>query len=110
MSYPGPLSNNAYASNWADPVTTSSCSAGHGVLDAVKKAYAKSSLTLNYTNAYPYDPVNKNNAGGTPVSSTNVTGSSPAAAASPKKATASLAVPSMSFGLVGLLVGVLLSA
>jgi acid phosphatase len=108
MSYPGPLSNAAYAPNWPDPITNSSCAAGNGVLDAVKKAYSKSSSsTLNYTNAYPYDAVSKNNNGGTPVMSSNLTSSGPAAAASSKKAAAPLSSPGVFLGLVGLLAGIL---
>lgn len=107
-SYPGPLSNGAYTSNWPDPITTSSCSGGHGVLDAVKKSHPKPNLTLNYTNVYPYDAANKNNNAGTPVASTNVTSSAgTAAAASSKKAAASFSGPCVSLGIAGLLASIL---
>ncbi|KAJ5646200.1 Acid phosphatase [Penicillium lividum] len=40
---------------WPVPNTSAKCSAGHGVLDAVKKTYSGMSATHNYTSPYPWD-------------------------------------------------------
>jgi acid phosphatase len=66
-SYPGPLSDTLYISEWPTPNTAAKCASGLGVLDTVKSAFANISESYNYTNVYPYDAAADNNAGGTPV-------------------------------------------
>ncbi|KAJ5894107.1 Acid phosphatase [Penicillium taxi] len=59
-TYPGPLSAgeySEYSSVWPNPLTTGSCSAGHGILDAVKQNFANTTPTYNYTSPFPYDSV-----------------------------------------------------
>ncbi|KAJ5278949.1 acid phosphatase [Penicillium angulare] len=63
-TYPGPLSDNSYSkySNvWPNPVTEGNCSAGHGVLEAVKKTYEKTKPTYNYTFPFPWNEKSKYN-------------------------------------------------
>ncbi|KAI9931838.1 hypothetical protein ASPWEDRAFT_104194 [Aspergillus wentii DTO 134E9] len=57
-TYPGPLSSNTYSKFspvWPNPLTNATCSAGHGILDIVKKTYAGTTPTYNYTSPFPYD-------------------------------------------------------
>ena len=57
-TYPGPMSTNVYSnysSVWPVPLTDAKCSAGHGILDIVKKTYANTTATYNYTYPYPWD-------------------------------------------------------
>ncbi|PYH43272.1 acid phosphatase PHOa [Aspergillus saccharolyticus JOP 1030-1] len=57
-TYPGPLSDDdysKYSSVWPVPLTNGSCSAGHGILDIVKKNFANTEPTYNYTSPFPYD-------------------------------------------------------
>lgn len=58
-SFIGPLSQNIYSkysSTWAAPLTgNQSCSAGHGILPAVKDTWGKLAPTYNYTSPVPYD-------------------------------------------------------
>ncbi|KAL2871095.1 acid phosphatase PHOa [Aspergillus lucknowensis] len=66
QTYPGPLSNGKYSEYspiWPNPVTEADCSAGHGVLDIVKKTYAKTEPTYNYTSPFPYDSKSGYNVG-----------------------------------------------
>lgn len=58
-TYPGPLSNGEYSEyspGWPVPLTDGECSAGHGILDIVKKTYAGKEATYDYESPYPYDP------------------------------------------------------
>ena len=57
-TYPGPMSANVYSKFspiWPVPLTTGQCSAGHGILDIVKKNFANTTATYNYTSPYPWD-------------------------------------------------------
>ncbi|KAI2788812.1 Acid phosphatase [Penicillium oxalicum] len=57
-TYPGPLSAgeiSKYSAVWPVPLTDGKCSAGHGVLDLVKKTFAGQSATYNYSAPYPWD-------------------------------------------------------
>lgn len=59
-SFAGPLSTVAYSnlsSTWAAPVTSDSekCSAGFGVLPAVKNVWGKLAPTYNYSTPFPFD-------------------------------------------------------
>ncbi|KAJ5586951.1 Acid phosphatase [Penicillium hispanicum] len=57
-TYPGPMSTNIYSKFspiWPVPLTDGKCSAGHGILDIVKKTYANIPATYNYTSPYPWD-------------------------------------------------------
>lgn len=54
---PGPLSANVYSkytSQWPVPTTKERCSAGHGILETVRKTYAGLKPTYNYTSPVPY--------------------------------------------------------
>lgn len=54
---PGPLSANDYSkftSQWPIPTLHERCSAGHGILETVKKTYAGQKATYNYTSPVPY--------------------------------------------------------
>ncbi|KAJ5110419.1 hypothetical protein N7532_000954 [Penicillium argentinense] len=66
-TYPGPLSDGEYSvyeDYWPVPATTGRCSAGHGILDIVKKTYHGRKPTYNYTTSpVPYDSVSGNSAG-----------------------------------------------
>lgn len=46
---------------WPIPATSGNCSAGHGILDIVKKNYANSEPTYNYTSPFPVDSKNDYN-------------------------------------------------
>lgn len=57
-SLPGPLEAWGYSqhrSSWPVPTTNDSCSAGHGILQAVINAYQGQQPTYNYTAPFPYD-------------------------------------------------------
>lgn len=57
-TYPGPLSIGEYSKFspvWPVPHTHGKCSCGQGILHTVKKAYANSTPTYNYTSPYPWD-------------------------------------------------------
>ncbi|KAJ5085853.1 acid phosphatase [Penicillium argentinense] len=57
-TYPGPMADGEHAKfspDWPVPLTTGNCSAGHGILDIVKKTYAGKTATYNYTSPYPWD-------------------------------------------------------
>ncbi|KAH1275355.1 hypothetical protein KXX33_006545 [Aspergillus fumigatus] len=62
-SYPGPLSTSSHTPNWPVPLTKGSCSAGHGILKAVRKTYKDMAPTYNYTSPVPYDAASKTNVG-----------------------------------------------
>ncbi|KAJ5711414.1 phosphoesterase family-domain-containing protein [Penicillium malachiteum] len=57
-SLPGPLSESdysAYRASWPIPATNETCSAGYGILQAVKDTYSGMTPTYNYTAPFPYD-------------------------------------------------------
>ncbi|KAJ5691954.1 Phosphate-repressible acid phosphatase [Penicillium macrosclerotiorum] len=57
QTYPGPLSDNIYSeysSEWPIPATSGSCSAGHGIVDVVKKTYHGKKATYEYTSPIPF--------------------------------------------------------
>lgn len=64
QTYPGPMSNgdksigntSTFTSNWPVPITDANekCSAGHGILDAVKKTYGHLDATYD-TKPYPWN-------------------------------------------------------
>lgn len=60
-SFIGPLSTNNmanYSSVWPAPATgNQTCSAGHGILDAVKSTWGALAPTYNYTSPFPFDTV-----------------------------------------------------
>jgi acid phosphatase len=63
-TYPGPMAAGEYAKFspvWPIPATSGNCSAGHGILDIVKKNYANSEPTYNYTSPFPVDYKNDYN-------------------------------------------------
>jgi acid phosphatase len=103
-SYPGPLSDTLYTSQWPVPNTGAKCAAGLGVLAAVKSTYANQTETFNYTNVYPYDAAASNNVGGTPVTggvvsspagSTAGTGSASSTSAAPAASSSKSAASSV---------------
>ena len=65
-TYPGPMSENEYSKfspKWAAPATSGNCSAGNGILDLVKKTWAGSKPTYNYTSPVPFDKASGNTVG-----------------------------------------------
>lgn len=75
-TYPGPEAIGwigQYSPVWPVPVTDAQCSAGHGVLESVKAAFAESTPTYNYTSPYPWDAKNGYNADVTATRPTNGT-------------------------------------
>ncbi|KAL2824066.1 phosphoesterase family-domain-containing protein [Aspergillus pseudoustus] len=75
-TYPGPEAIGwigKYSGVWPIPVTDARCSAGHGVLDSVKAAFADSEPTYNYTSPYPWDAKNGYNVGVTATRPENAT-------------------------------------
>ena len=61
---PGPMAVGDYAKFspvWPIPATEGSCSAGHGILDIVKKTYAGLQPSHNYTTPFPVDSKNDYN-------------------------------------------------
>lgn len=64
-TYPGPLSTNEiskYSPVWPVPLTSNTkCSAGHGILESVKKTFSGHAATYNYTSPYPWDAKSKYN-------------------------------------------------
>ncbi|KAJ6111481.1 Phosphate-repressible acid phosphatase [Penicillium sp. IBT 18751x] len=66
QTYPGPLSDNdysTYSSAWPIPATSGSCSAGHGILDTVKKTYHGKAASHDYTSPVPFDKASGINLG-----------------------------------------------
>jgi acid phosphatase len=63
QTYPGPMSigdtengpTSKFLAEWPVPLTKGDCSAGHGILDIVKKTYGNLTATYNYTSPYPWD-------------------------------------------------------
>ncbi|KAE8342139.1 hypothetical protein BDV24DRAFT_162690 [Aspergillus arachidicola] len=75
-TYPGPEAIGwigKYSPVWPVPVSDAQCSAGHGVLESVKAAFADSTPTYNYTSPYPWDAKNEYNADVTATRPTNGT-------------------------------------
>jgi acid phosphatase len=64
ITYPGPLSDNAYSPDWAVPNTLAKCASGQGVLPSIAKTWGQSNGTYNYTSPYPYDDAANVNVGG----------------------------------------------
>jgi acid phosphatase len=63
---PGPLSTNTYTTyspNWPIPATHASCSAGHDILDIVKKTYHGMQASHDYTSPVPFDKASGTNVG-----------------------------------------------
>ncbi|KAJ6032180.1 phosphoesterase-domain-containing protein [Penicillium herquei] len=57
-SLPGPLSESDYSvyrASWPIPATNETCSAGYGILQAVKDTYSGMTPTYNYTVPFPHD-------------------------------------------------------
>ncbi|KAK5791454.1 hypothetical protein VI817_006763 [Penicillium citrinum] len=57
-TYPGPMADGDYAKfspEWPVPLTSGNCSAGHGILEAVKKTYSGKAASYNYTSPYPWN-------------------------------------------------------
>jgi len=66
QTYPGPVSDgtySAYSPEWPIPATSGSCSAGHGILDVVKKTYHGNNATYNYDSPVPFDRASGINVG-----------------------------------------------
>ncbi|KAJ5818434.1 Acid phosphatase [Penicillium riverlandense] len=83
-TYPGPLSDGEYSKFspiWPIPVTDAKCSAGHGILDIVKKTYANTTPTYNYTSPYPWDSKADYNTKVTATRSSNSTNTTSSSAA-----------------------------
>ncbi|RWQ98521.1 phosphoesterase family-domain-containing protein [Paecilomyces variotii] len=58
QTLPGPFSTNTYSTytpDWPVPATSGQCSAGHGILEQVKKTWGHLEPTYNYTSPFPYD-------------------------------------------------------
>lgn len=60
QTHPGPLSSgdtSEYEAKWPVPLTDSNikCSAGYGILEAVRETYGGMKPTYNYTTPLPYD-------------------------------------------------------
>ncbi|KAJ6153659.1 Phosphoesterase [Penicillium chermesinum] len=65
-TYPGPQSEGEYSEEldrWPVPTTSEKCTAGHGIVDIVKKTYEGREPTYNYTSPIPYDSVSGTNTG-----------------------------------------------
>ncbi|KAL1984470.1 hypothetical protein VTN96DRAFT_9069 [Rasamsonia emersonii] len=66
QTYPGPLSANDYSKyspNWPVPAAHEKCSAGHGILKAVKDTWGHLEPSYNYTAPFPYDTASGINVG-----------------------------------------------
>ncbi|KAJ5819583.1 hypothetical protein N7474_005174 [Penicillium riverlandense] len=66
QTYPGPVSDGVYSTyspKWPIPTTEGRCTAGHGILDIVKKTYHGLKPTYNYTSPVPYNAVSGTNVG-----------------------------------------------
>jgi acid phosphatase len=77
-TYSGPMADGDYSefsASWPIPATNLTCSAGHGILDAVKKTYGSLTPSHNYTTPYPVDEKNdyNTNVTATRKSSSNTT-------------------------------------
>lgn len=99
-TYPGPMSIGEYSKFspvWPIPATSEKCSAGHGILDIVKKTYANTTPTYNYTSPYPWDSKHNYNTDVTATrkssNSTNTTSTSSGTPTSQTGAAVAAAVP-----------------
>ncbi|RAK99066.1 acid phosphatase PHOa [Aspergillus ibericus CBS 121593] len=113
-TYPGPLSDSEYSNYspvWPIPLTNATCSAGHGILDIVKKTYANTEPTYNYTSPFPYDTkANYNvNVTATRKSTTSNSTSTSSSSSASASANAGISLVSPSTGLAGLFMGLVLS-
>ncbi|KAJ5550603.1 Phosphoesterase [Penicillium sp. DV-2018c] len=66
QTYPGPLSTNEYSEYspvWPVPATKGECSAGHGIVDIVKKTWHGLEPSYNYTSPVPHNALSGNNVG-----------------------------------------------
>ncbi|EAW08372.1 acid phosphatase PHOa [Aspergillus clavatus NRRL 1] len=116
-TYPGPMSAGEYSKFspvWPNPLTSGDCSAGHGILDIVKKTYANTKPTYNYTSPFPYDTASgyntkvtatKKSANGTASSSS----SSSSSTAGLKTTNAGTSMVAPAAGVSGLVLGLILS-
>lgn len=94
-----------FSPEWPVPLTSGNCSAGHGILDAVKKTYAGKAATYNYTSPYPWnEKVGYNDKVTASKSSNSTSASSSPSASSTKKNTAPVVSVSSSLALTGALV------
>ncbi|KAJ5294161.1 hypothetical protein PENANT_c028G08916 [Penicillium antarcticum] len=84
QTYPGPMSigdketglTSTFLAEWPIPLTNGDCSAGHGILDIVKKTYGNLTATYNYTSPYPWDSKHNYNVKVTATRKTNSASSS----------------------------------
>lgn len=63
---PGPMSDGDYSTYeplWPNPATSGKCSAGHGILDVVKRTYHGLKATFDYSSPIPYDAKSGTNSG-----------------------------------------------
>ncbi|KAJ5548408.1 hypothetical protein N7513_005642 [Penicillium frequentans] len=63
---PGPLSDGDYSTYeplWPNPATSGKCTAGHGILDVVKRTYHGLKATFDYSSPIPYDAKSGTNTG-----------------------------------------------
>ncbi|KAJ5764236.1 Acid phosphatase [Penicillium manginii] len=106
-TYPGPMADGDYAKfspEWPVPLTSGNCSAGHGILDIVKKTYAGKAATYNYTSPYPWNEKVGYNDKVTASKSSNSTSASSSPSASSTKNSAAVVGASGSLALTGALV------
>lgn len=100
QTYPGPMADGEYAefsASWPIPATNLTCSAGHGILEAVKKTYGSLTPSHNYTTPYPVDKKNdyNTNVTATRKSSSNTTSSASSSSSTAKGAAVAATVPSV---------------
>ncbi|KAJ5640076.1 uncharacterized protein N7484_007938 [Penicillium longicatenatum] len=63
---PGPMSDGDYSTYeplWPNPATSGKCTAGHGILDVVKRTYHGLKATFDYSSPVPYDSRSGTNLG-----------------------------------------------
>ncbi|KAJ5198539.1 Phosphate-repressible acid phosphatase [Penicillium cinerascens] len=66
QTYPGPLSDGTYSTykaEWPIPATSGACSAGHGILDTVKRTYFGKEPSHDYSSPVPFDRASGINVG-----------------------------------------------
>lgn len=108
-TYPGPMADGDYSKfspEWPIPLTSGNCSAGHGILEAVKHTYAGKTATYNYTSPFPWDKKAGYNdkVTATRKSSNSTSASSSPSVSSTKKNSAVAVTMSSSLALTGALV------
>ncbi|KAJ5219135.1 Acid phosphatase [Penicillium cinerascens] len=101
-TYPGPMADGHYAKFspvWPIPATEANCSAGHGILDIVKKTYAGLQASHNYTTPFPVDSKNDYNTNVTitrkPSNSTTTTSAAPSVHTTKSGAAVAATAPNM---------------